>query len=153
MTYNKRSIAVVCLIVICAALTGCSKKSRSDVEDNTITDLGRMQGTWKGTELGGREGEWTLVMDGEKVTVDGPGPEDYVGTLALDETTTPQSAILTITECAFPDYVGSKGNNLYKIEGDMLTIAGTEPGSGTAPTSFEPGNGTRVFELKKVVIQ
>jgi uncharacterized protein (TIGR03067 family) len=145
-------MAVVCLVVICAALTGC-KKDKPVVVEDTVTDADRIQGTWQGVELGGAEGQWAMVIEGEAITVDGPGSQDYVGTLALDETTTPKSAILTITECGFTDYIGAKGNNLYKIEDGKLTIAGTEPGSETKPASFEPGNGTRVFEFTQTESQ
>lgn len=150
MMYQKQVLWMVCLMAICGVvLTGCKKEE--PVVEKTISDVDRMQGAWKGTELGGRGGEWALVIADDKLTVDGPGPEDYAGTLVLDETAVPKTAVLTITECAVTEYVGAKGNNLYKVEGDMLTIAGAEPGTDSKPTSFEPGNGTRVFEFKKVV--
>ena len=144
-----QKLAVYALIICVVLLSGC-KKGKPVAENDADIDL--MQGTWKGAEVG-REGEWILIIAGEKITVDGPGPEDYVGTLALDETTTPKSVVLTIDECGFEQYIGAKANNLYKIEDGKLTIAGTEPGSGMIPSSFEPGNGTRVFELTKADVQ
>lgn len=146
-----KKILVVFMTACLVLMTGCEKDKPVVVK--AVPDIEQMQGTWKGIELGGGDGEWVLVIAGEKITVDGPGPEDYVGTLALDETTTPKSVVLTIDECGFEQYVGAKANNLYTIEDGKLTIAGTEPGSGMIPSSFEPGNGTRVFELTKADIQ
>ena len=144
-----KKFLVVFLSACLVLMTGC-KKEKPVVEK--VADIDLMQGTWKGAEVG-REGEWILVIADDKITVDGPGPEDYVGTLALDETTTPKSVVLTIDECGFEQYIGAKASNLYKIEDGKLTIAGTEPGSGMIPSSFEPGNGTRVFELRKADVQ
>ena len=47
----------------------------------------------------------------------------------------------------------TRNNNIYKLESGTLTLAGTEPGSDTKPTSFEGGNSTRVFEFTKVEVQ
>ncbi len=145
---NYGNIALTLAIVFVAFVSGCEKQ-----EVVEVTDIDRMQGTWKGTELGERGGEWTLIFTGDQVEVDGPGPEDYSGTIAIDETTTPSSARFTISKCAFEQYVGTTANNIYKFEGDKLVLAGTEPGSENKPTLFQGGNGTRIFELTKVEVQ
>jgi len=94
----------LCLAMIFAmTLAGCEVKKTV-----YVTDIDRMQGTWKGTELGDRGGEWTLIITGDQVEADGPGPEDYAGTIILDETTTPKSARLIIDKCAFEAYMSAQ---------------------------------------------
>lgn len=145
---NYGKLALCLAMVSVMTLAGCEIRKVVDV-----TDIDRMQGTWKGIELSDRGGEWTLVITGDQVEADGPGPEDYSGTIILDETTTPKSARLVIDKCAFEAYVGTTANNIYKLESGKLTLAGTEPGSDTKPTSFEAGNSARVFEFSKVQVQ
>lgn len=141
----KNQTFFICLtIVLAAGLTGCKKSS----DISKISDIDNMQGTWKGKELA-QDGEWILVITGEKIEADGPGQEDYTGTLALDETTNPKSAHLTIIKCTYEPYVGKVANNIYKFENGKLFIAGAEPGSNTIPTSFEGGGNIRYFEFEK----
>ena len=93
----KHETFIICLtIVLLTGLTGCKKQ-----EAVKISDTERIQGTWNGKELDiGREGgEWVLIITGDQIKVDGPGPEDYSGTIILDETTNPKSARVTILEC------------------------------------------------------
>jgi uncharacterized protein (TIGR03067 family) len=144
--FLKQRTFVICLaIILLAGFSGCTKETPSQV-----SDLDRMQGTWTGTELAaGREGQWTLVITGDQIKVDGPGPEDYSGAIALDESTTPKSAQFTINECAVESYIGATGHNIYKFENDKLFLAGAEPGSDTKPTSFEGGDNIRHFEFEK----
>ncbi len=144
--YGKLMLSLAMIIIMTAA--GCKNRKVVDV-----TDTDRIQGTWKGKELGGSGGEWKLVITGDQVLVDGPGPEDYTGTITLDETTSPKSARLRIDKCAVKEYIGTTANNIYKFEDDKFILAGTEPGSDTKPASFQSGNGTRVFELAKVQVQ
>ena len=145
---NHGKLALCLAMVFTMTLAGCEDKTTADV-----TDVDRIQGTWKGRELGDRGGEWTLVISGDQVEADGPGPEDYTGTIAINETTTPKSARLTIDKCAFERYVGTTANNIYKFESEKLILAGTEPGSDTKPTSFQADNTARVFEFSKVQVQ
>lgn len=137
--------AVYLGLIVVTTMTGCKKQT-----PGTLTDIDRLQGTWVGRELGSNSSDpWKLVITGDKVQADGPGPEDYSGTITFDETTMPKSALLTIDKCAFESYVGAVSNNIYKLEDDKLTLAGAEPGSGSKPTTFQPGSGTRVFEFSK----
>jgi len=146
MTLKHETFVICMTIVLLAGLTGCKKQ-----EANKISDTDRIQGTWKGKELV-NDGEWTLVIAGEQITVDGPGPEDYTGTIILDETTSPKSVRLTILECAVEQYIGAIANGIYKFENDKLFIAASEPGSNTIPTSFAGGGNIRFFECDKAQV-
>ncbi|MBN1973323.1 MAG: hypothetical protein JW787_06770 [Sedimentisphaerales bacterium] len=143
----KHETFIICLtIVLLAGLTGCKKQ-----EAVKISDTERIQGTWNGKELdtGGEGGEWRLIITGEQIKIDGPGPEDYSGTIILDETTNPKSARVTILECAAERYIGEVANAIYKFENDKLFIAASEPGSGTIPAYFEGNGNIRYYEYVK----
>lgn len=150
MTLKHETFIICFTIVLLAGLTGCKKQ-----EVVTISDTERIQGTWNGKELdtGGKGGEWTLIITGENITIDGPGPEDYAGTIILDETTSPKSARVTILECAAERYVGAVANGIYKFENDKLFIAASEPGSGTIPAYFEGNGNIRFYEYDKAPVE
>jgi len=144
---------IVTFLVITATIQDQPEQKaykQSASETSKVTDFDHMQGVWKGKELGVNRGEWTMVIDGGRIEVDGPGPEDYSGKIVINENTSPKSAKLNIDKCALKEYVGKTANNIYKFDSEKLLIAGTEPGSGTKPASFERGNDARVFEFTKV---
>lgn len=144
--------AAVCLTLLClAVLAGCDNEAPAEtaVTEAQVTDLGRMQGTWQGSNIEGTE-TWTIIIDGDQMSADGPGAADYTGTLAVDETTDPKSAVITIQTCAYQEYVGTTANSIYQLSGDALTLAATEPGSGTRPTGFVSDGNTMVIALKKI---
>ena len=144
MTLKHQSFLVCMTIFLAAGLTGCKTP-----EAKKISDIDSMQGTWNGKELG-RDGQWIMVITGDKVDLDGPGSADYTGTLVLDETTNPKSARLTILECAYEPYIDEVANGIYKFENGKLFLAASEPGSNTIPTIFEGDGNIRFFELEKV---
>lgn len=141
----------LCLTLCLAVLVGCDNEAPAEtaVKPVQMTDLDRMQGTWQGTESGSTEA-WTLMIDGAQITVDGPGAADYAGTLTVDETTDPKSAVITIQTCGYQEYVGATANSIYQLNGEALILAATEPGSGTRPAAFVSDGATRVFTLKKI---
>lgn len=144
MTEKHETIIICLTIALLAGLTGCkTEKARK------ISDTDRIQGTWTGKDRL-NSGEWTMVITGEKIKLDGPGQQDYAGTIILDETTIPKSARVTILECAAQQYIGAVANGIYKFENDKLFIAASEPGSNITPTSFDEGDNIRFFELEKV---
>lgn len=150
MTLKHETFIIFLTIILLAGLTGCKKQ-----EVVTISDAERIQGTWNGKELDtGREsGEWTIIITGDQIKVDGPGPEDYAGTITFDETTNPKSARVTILECAAEQYIGAVANAIYKFENDTLYIAASEPGSGTIPAYFEGNGNIRYYEYYKAPVE
>ncbi|MBN2132287.1 MAG: TIGR03067 domain-containing protein [Sedimentisphaerales bacterium] len=147
MTAKHYSEIAICLAAILAAsVGGCKSEPEPPVE---VSDMDRLQGTWVGTEVGNDERQWTLTISGTKVDVNGPGPEDYSGTMKLNTEVEPKQADLLVEDCAVQQYVGTTSLAIYKIEGDTFTMAGNEPGSTVRPTQFEGGGGTRLFVLTK----
>ena len=115
------------------------------------SDLDMMQGSWKGTEVGGEDNAASLVVSGRKMEYHGANPKDwYKGTFTLRENTNPKQCVFEVVECASPDYVGKNGNAIYELEGGVLKIAGNEPGKPEMPTSFDDPEARRfVFKLKE----
>jgi uncharacterized protein (TIGR03067 family) len=111
--------------------------------------LGFLEGTWGGNEIGGRGGAWTFVFSGDKVTATGPEPESYEGRVRIHAETDPKQADFVIEKCTIPDFVGKTSCSIYKIEGDVLTIAACMPGSPRRPSSFERRDGARLFVCKR----
>ena len=139
-------IAICLAVIMVVSLGGCKSEPEPPVE---VSDMDKLQGTWVGTESGNSEGQWTLIISEAKVDVNGPGPEDYSGTMKLNTEVEPKQADFLIEDCAVQQYVGTTSLAIYKIEGDTFTMAGNEPGSTDRPAQFEGGGGTRLFVLTK----
>jgi len=131
--------------VLFAALVGsmgCSTLHKSDTA--------RLQGSWKGPEIGGRAtGPCYLSISGNTMEFRGADPREwYKATFSLREDTDPKQVVASITECPFSRYVGKTSYALYRFEDGTLIFAGNEPGSAEPPSGFDAA-GTRRFELKK----
>jgi uncharacterized protein (TIGR03067 family) len=138
---------VLCLAAIMVvSVGGCESKSEDPGE---VSDIDKLQGTWVGTETGDNGGQWTFVISGTAIDVQGPEPEAYSGTLKLNAEVEPKQADFVIEKCEIEQYVGTTALSIYKIEGDTFTMAGNEPGSTVRPVLFEGGGGTRLFVLTK----
>jgi len=147
MTAQHYTTIAICLAVIMAAsVGGCKSEPEPPVE---VSDMDKLQGTWVGTETGNDQGQWTFIVSEAKVDVNGPGPEDYSGTMTLNTEVEPRQADFLIENCAVQQVVGTTSLAIYKIEGDTFTMAGNEPGSTVRPTQFEGSGGTRLFVLTK----
>jgi uncharacterized protein (TIGR03067 family) len=122
---------------------GCSTFHKSD--------SATLQGTWKGHQIGAdpQGPPAAFVITGKAFEFRGANPNEwYKGTFSLREDTHPRQFIAGITECAAPQYAGKTSLAIYKIEGDTLTIAATEPSSLTVPMGFD-APGIRGFALEK----
>ena len=111
-----------------------------------------LQGTWRGAELGGGATALTIEFSaaGARVRVRTPGGlEAYEGSFAIDDTTSPRRAVLTIDTCAIPQFVGKQAFAIFELSGDRLRLAGTRPGVPQYPTGWEPSPLVRVFELER----
>jgi uncharacterized protein (TIGR03067 family) len=130
---NTMKLLSVGCVALLLAVCGCSNSAKKEAA--------AVQGNWQGEEPGGKQTP-TLEFRGSD-------PQEwYKGTYTLHPETTPKKMIVTITECAFPQYVGKTANAIYKIENGMLTIASFEPGAGSFPASFD-AKGVRQISFKK----
>jgi uncharacterized protein (TIGR03067 family) len=55
----------------------------------------------------------------------------------------------TITACPQDSFVGKISRGIYKLDGDTLTLVGRIPGAPDSPKSFDDGEQTRTFVLKR----
>jgi uncharacterized protein (TIGR03067 family) len=107
-----------------------------------------LDGTWVGT-AGGSYGEWTFAISKGKVEVKGPDGEYYSGTMTLNTKTKPKQVDFKINKCSLTDYIGETSLGLYKLDGNKLTIAASEPGSMYRPYGLESGGDAMVFSLTR----
>jgi uncharacterized protein (TIGR03067 family) len=92
---------------------------------------------------------WTFVFHETTAEVSIDGQEVYRGNYTAYPEEDPKRCKFEITSSSISQYVGKTSHGIYKIEGDQLTIAANEPGVEDKPSSFTPGDGTRVWELIK----
>ncbi|MBW1809798.1 MAG: hypothetical protein JRJ87_16500 [Deltaproteobacteria bacterium] len=141
----RTSFVAAFTFALIAGLTcfGCGSSSEPDPggDDNLI-------GTWVGTEIGG-SAVWSFTFNTSSATVTTDSVEAYTGNWTATPTADPKQLSLKITACDYAEYVGKTSKAIYKIDADVLTFAGNEPGVAATPTSFTSGGGTRVFELTK----
>jgi uncharacterized protein (TIGR03067 family) len=108
-----------------------------------------LEGTWVGTDAGGYGDEWTFVISKEKVEVKGPESAFYSGTLKLNTEMNPKQVDFKIDTCSLPEYVGETSLGIYKLDGNKLTMATTEPGSINRPVLFDSTGGVMLFSLTR----
>ncbi|MFC1792914.1 TIGR03067 domain-containing protein [Planctomycetota bacterium] len=106
-----------------------------------------LEGTWVGSDAGGYGGQWTFVISKGKVEVKGPNSEFYSGTITLNTKTNPKQSDFKIEKCSMPEYVGETSLGIYKLEGNKLTLAASEPGSMDRPAFFDSTGGVMLFSL------
>ena len=135
------ALGLIALTVLAGTL-GCSTLHKSDQAS--------LQGTWTGKEIGGRsDGTCHLVIKENQLEFRGADPREwYKGTFVLNEKAAPRQLVGTIADCPAPKYVGKAVNAIYRIENNVLVLAGHEPGNPEMPTSFD-GDQVRRFELRK----
>lgn len=108
-----------------------------------------LEGTWVGTTGEGYGGEWTFVISKGKMEVKGPDYDFYSGTITLNTKTNPNQAEFKIDKCSPPEYVGETLLGIYKLNGNKLTLAASEPGSTSRPAFLESGGGAMLFSLTR----
>jgi len=122
------------------------QKEKTTQKSETGSEL---EGTWVGADAGGYGGQWTFVISKGKVEVKGPESEYYAGTMKLNNKTNPKQLDFKIEKCSLPEYVGETALSIYKLEGNKLTLAASEPGSIYRPTFFDSTGGVMLFSLTK----
>jgi uncharacterized protein (TIGR03067 family) len=139
-----KTFAFITMAALIIMTAGCATTPRDD--------LATLQGTWTGTEIGAAKpvkGTCQFIITGDRLEYRGANPQEwYKGTFSLPQGTDPCQLIGVIKECPFPEYVGKTSRAIYRIDGNTLTIAGHEPGSGTTPEHFERPH-ARVFVVTK----
>ena len=124
------------------------KRQKANVMQKAKTGS-ELDGTWVGSDAGGYGGQWTFVISNGKVEVKGPESEYYAGTVTLKDKANPKQADFKIDKCSMPEYVGETSLSIYKLEGNKLTMAASEPGSMYRPTFFDSSGGVMLFSLTK----
>jgi uncharacterized protein (TIGR03067 family) len=107
-----------------------------------------LEGTWVGT-AGDGYGEWTFVISKGKVEIKGPDYDFYTGTITMNTKTKPKQAEFKIEKCSTPEYVGETSLSIYKLDGNKLTLAASEPGSMSRPAYLESDGGAMLFSLTR----
>lgn len=140
----KRTKVILSFISIAVLFwaAGCSTLRKSDSD--------RIQGAWKGHEIGGNtEGSRYLTFSGNMIVFQGANNDDWCwGTFTIREDTNPRQIIGTVTECHEHEYVGKTVHGIYRLEGDTLTVTGNDPGNPNVPSDFD-APGARHFVLKR----
>jgi uncharacterized protein (TIGR03067 family) len=124
------------------------KRQKEDAAQASTGGM-ELEGTWVGTADGEYGGEWTFIFSKNKVEAKGPQSEYYSGTFTLNTKTNPKQADFKIDKCSMSQYVGETALGIYKLEGNKLTMAASEPGSFSRPSYLESGSGARLFSLTK----
>jgi len=129
-------------------ISGCDD---TQYEGTTGTVRGReeLSGIWTGHEPS-RSGQWSVsfTLNG-KFEIKGPDKEWYSGKYACDNTQTPKYLNLHVKESSDPAYIRKLCLVIYKIDRNTLTFAASGPGVKIKPSSFTPGNDTRVLVVTK----
>lgn len=125
------------------------KRMKPDSRQPHKSELTALQGKWTGHEqTGNRTGPGTVTIKGSTLEAHGEDTNEwYKATISLYDTN-PKQAVIVITDCPFPQYVGATSYGLYEIKDGALTIAANEPGFPGAPLNLD-SPGTRKFEFKK----
>ena len=110
-----------------------------------MKDSAALEGTWLGFEKEGPAGDWIFVFSGNHFECTGGLPEERVKGTFITRKVNDSNQIELVLEEGFAEYIGKTSLGIYKLEGDLLTIAGNEPGVTERPSSFEPSENTRVF--------
>jgi uncharacterized protein (TIGR03067 family) len=149
---NKERAALDILICLTLGFSfvvcGCGKEAPVPAEQENVTQL---EGTWVGSEMGGRAGEWTVVVSENHVEVNGPDGESYKGIFTLDSAAGPKRVDILLKDCSQQEYVGKTALGIYRLDGDKLTLASNEPGAAIRPepASLQTGQDARVWTLTK----
>jgi len=124
------------------------KRRKADVAQKAEKGT-ELEGTWVGSDAGSYGDAWTFVISKGKVEVKGPESAFYSGTITLNDKTNPKQAEFKIERCSMPEYAGETALSIYKLEGNNLTLATSEPGSISRPAYFDSTGGVMLFSLTR----
>lgn len=123
------------------------KRVKADASKPHKTETAELEGKWRGHEAG-ESGTSSLVLQGSKLEYHGADTNEWYKANIAYYDTTPKQAVVTITDCPFPQFVGATSYTIYQIQDGTLTITGNEPGFPAAPTSFD-ASGARKMVFKR----
>jgi uncharacterized protein (TIGR03067 family) len=124
------------------------KRQKEEATQTSVKGT-ELEGTWVGADAGGYGGQWTFVISKGKVEAKGPEAAFYAGTVMLGEKADPKRVDFKIDRCSFPEYVGETSLGIYKLDGNKLTLAASEPGSFSRPAFFNSTDGVMLFSLTR----
>ena len=142
-----KNILTLTALSLLLSLSACSRQeSKLERKPDSVAS----QGSWQGFQNGQNQASGSLSLSGNNLEFrSANGREWYKGTFTLHEDTNPKQMIVTIKECAFPKYVGTTANAIYRFENGTLTIAAYEPRNAAMPASFDaPGASVMDFKLQ-----
>lgn len=123
------------------------KRVKTDAAKPNKIEAAELQGKWSGHEAG-QAGTSSMVLQGSKLEYYGADSNEWYKANISFYDTAPKQAVVTITDCPFPQYAGATSYTIFQIEDGTLTITGNEPGFPGAPTSFD-ASGARKMVFKR----
>jgi uncharacterized protein (TIGR03067 family) len=105
-----------------------------------------LSGTWSGSENTGVPCTFVFGAADWSLTV-GDGSEWYAGTYTFNDNTAPKQLDLHVTESFNDTFIEKTALYIYNIQGDTLTLSGSDPGSAYRPGGFSEGGLTRTFTV------
>ena len=131
--------------IIVAMLVGASGCSTLHKSDTAI-----LQGTWQGTEIGGKtDVTYTLVVSENTAEFHGADTNQWLkATFSLQEDTNPRRIVFVTTACPYPPHIGITRYAIYQLEDGKVRLTASEPGDAKVPSDFS-APGTRQFEFRR----
>jgi len=120
------------------------KRVKSDAAKPHKIEAAELQGKWRGHEAG-EPGTSSLVLEGSKLEYHGAQTNEWYKANISFYGTTPKQAVVTITDCPFPQYVGATSYTIYQVQDGALTITGNEPGFPAAPVTFDAAGARKII--------
>jgi uncharacterized protein (TIGR03067 family) len=105
-----------------------------------------LSGTWTGSDDAGASCTFVFTAADWSLTV-GDGSEWYDGTYTFNDNTAPKQLDLYVVDSFNEAFIEKTALYIYNIEGDTLTLTGSDPGTAYRPVSFSEGGTTRTFTV------
>jgi uncharacterized protein (TIGR03067 family) len=139
---KKFTFCIFSKILIPVVLFGCCFVGYCGAAEATA-----LEGKWVGKE---HFKGWVLQFSDNHVTAKSPNPQVwYEGTFALIPDTDPNQIDISMEKSGIPAWIGKTTMSIFKLDGDTLTLAMGEPGSGKRATSFSVSSGVVLILIKE----